>query len=159
MPIHRLTISPASKEGMEKNLRVSFECDFSNEQLQDFMIIKKGVKEELGKIYSEHFEKALDALTLRDSSTDTIIVEREASLKLRHLPELVTIGLQEADFTTYVFGQTSDLYTCSAYQGKYKTKVSYPKSHAKILETNFTNPVQVLLDIAKHELQTLKNDS
>jgi hypothetical protein len=159
MPTQILTIKPSDAESMENRLIVSFECDFSNEQLQDFMIIEDGVKTELGKAYSEHFGHALKALTLRTSSVDTIIVERETSVKLRHLPESVTICFQESDFTTFVLGGTSDFYTCTAYSGKLKVKSSYPKNQDEFLKTNSLTPVQVLLEVAKRELQTLINDN
>jgi hypothetical protein len=153
----RLTIKPAQTDSIRSNLmNVSFEFNFSNEQLHDFMIIEEGVKAELAKTYSDHLGHAFKALTLLNSPVDTVIVERESSIKLKYLPETVTVGIQESEFTTFVISETSDLYVCSAYSGPHKVKSSYPKNQDEFLKTNSLTPVQVLLEVAKHELQTLK---
>lgn len=137
-------------------MNVSFECDFSNEQLIDFLIITDGVRKELAKNYSEFLEVALEKLTERDSIENVIIVEREVSLKLRYLPESVTIGFQEGDFISYLINETSDAITCKAYQQGHTLKTTAPKHQWPADgETEWPNQVEMLKAVAKKELEHL----
>ena len=128
MPIQRLTIRPLNDRiNSSRKMNVSFECDFSNEQLIDFLIIPDGVREELAKNYSEFLGIALDKLVYRESIEDVIEVEREVGLKLRYLPESVTIGFQEGDFISYLINETSETVTCKAYRQEHTVKTTAPK--------------------------------